>query len=97
MTIRSLWSGRESRIFTMLFMYTSTLRDIPPRWLSHAEFSPGVRLPGTPIFLAAGDSDYPIELLKGAGVDMSTPEVVDSAMKTFRELIGQLEELVEND
>jgi len=28
---------------------------------------------------------------------MSTPEVVDSAMKTFRELIGQLEELVEND
>ena len=48
-------------------------------------------------FLAAGDSDYPIELLKGAGVDMSTPEVVDSAMKTFRELIGQLEELVEND
>ena len=48
-------------------------------------------------FLAAGDSDYPIELLKRAGVDMSTPDVVDSAMKTFRELIGQLEELVEND
>ena len=82
----------------MLFMYTSTLRDIPPRWLSHAEFSPGVRLPDAYMeFLAAGDSDYPIELLKGAGVDMSTPEVVDSAMKTFRELIGQLEELVEND
>lgn len=48
-------------------------------------------------FLAAGDSDYPIELLKGAGVDMSTPKVVESAMETFRGLIDQLEELVEND
>ncbi len=48
-------------------------------------------------FLAAGDSDYPIELLKGAGVDMSTPDVVESAMETFRGLIDQLEELVKND
>ena len=48
-------------------------------------------------FLASGDSDYPIELLKGAGVDMSTPDVVESAMKTFRGLIDQLEELVQND
>ena len=48
-------------------------------------------------FLAAGDSDYPIELLKGAGVDMSRPDVVESAMETFRGLIDQLEELVQND
>lgn len=45
-------------------------------------------------FLAAGDSDYPIELLKGAGVDMSTPDVINSAMQTFRGLIDELEELV---
>ena len=37
--------------------------------------------------LAAGDSDYPIELLKGAGVDMSRPDVVESAMETFRGLM----------
>ncbi len=45
-------------------------------------------------FLSAGDSDYPIELLRRAGADMSTPEVVESAMKTFENLIEQLEELV---
>lgn len=45
-------------------------------------------------FLAAGDSDYPIELLKGAGVDMSTPDVVESAMMTFEGLIDELEELL---
>lgn len=45
-------------------------------------------------FLAAGDSDYPIELLRRAGADMSTPDVVESAMKTFENLIDQLEELV---
>ena len=45
-------------------------------------------------FLAAGDSDYPIELLKGAGVDMSKPDVINSAMDTFRGLIEELEELV---
>ncbi len=45
-------------------------------------------------FLAAGDSDYPINLLKAAGVDMSTPDVVNSAMKTFKGLIDRLEELI---
>lgn len=44
-------------------------------------------------FLAAGDSDYPIELLKGAGVDMSNSEVVESALNTFENLIDQLDEL----
>ena len=45
-------------------------------------------------FLAKGESDYPVELLKGAGVDMGKPDVVDSAMKTFDGLVDQLEELV---
>lgn len=48
-------------------------------------------------FLAAGDSDYPIELLKGAGVDMSTPDVVESAMQTFESLIDELEALVDGN
>ena len=45
-------------------------------------------------FLAAGDSNYPIELLKGAGVDMSKPDVIESAMATFEGLIDELEELI---
>lgn len=46
-------------------------------------------------FLAAGDSDYPIELLRGAGVDMSRPDVVNSALDTFAELVEELEKIAE--
>ncbi len=42
-------------------------------------------------FLTTGESDYPIELLKIAGVDMSQPEPVEAAMETFEALITELE------
>lgn len=45
-------------------------------------------------FLAAGECDYPIELLRRAGADMSTTDVTESACRTFEGLIGRLEELV---
>jgi len=45
-------------------------------------------------FLKSGGSDYPIEILKRAGVDMSTPEPIEQAMSVFAELIEQMEELV---
>lgn len=45
-------------------------------------------------FLSSGDSDYPIELLKIAGVDMSTTEPVASALSTFAEMIDELDEMM---
>lgn len=45
-------------------------------------------------FLKSGESDYPIELLKIAGIDMSTPQPIESAMKVFESLIDQLESLM---
>lgn len=45
-------------------------------------------------FLKTGESDYPIELLKIAGVDMSRPEPVKKAMDTFRSLLDEFESLV---
>lgn len=45
-------------------------------------------------FLKTGESDYPIELLKIAGVDMSSPEPIEKAMKTFRSLLEEFEKLV---
>lgn len=45
-------------------------------------------------FLKSGGSDYPIELLKIAGVDMTTPEPVNNALKVFEDLLNQMEELV---
>ncbi|MCL2840153.1 MAG: oligoendopeptidase F [Defluviitaleaceae bacterium] len=42
-------------------------------------------------FLKAGSSDYPIELLKKAGVDMSTPAPIREALKVFESLVDELE------
>lgn len=46
-------------------------------------------------FLKSGGSDYPIELLKIANVDMSTTEPVNNALKLFGSLLDQMEELLE--
>jgi oligoendopeptidase F len=46
-------------------------------------------------FLSGGSSTDPISLLKIAGVDMSTPDPVNSALEQFGELITELEALVE--
>jgi oligoendopeptidase F len=45
-------------------------------------------------FLSSGSSDYPIEILKAAGVDMSTKEPVNLALQLFSELLDQMEELM---
>lgn len=46
-------------------------------------------------FLASGGSDGPIELLKAAGADMSSPEPVEKALQKFDELVTELEKLLE--
>lgn len=46
-------------------------------------------------FLCGGSSKDPIDLLKGAGVDMSSKEPVVQALKVFASLVDQLEELVD--
>lgn len=46
-------------------------------------------------FLSGGCSRSPIELLKGAGVDMTGPEPVDQALQLFGELLDEMEELME--
>lgn len=44
-------------------------------------------------FLSGGCSTDPVSLLKGAGVDMSTPAPVDDALKLFEELVKEMEQL----
>lgn len=45
-------------------------------------------------FLKSGDSNYPVELLKIAGVDMSSPTPVHLALETFKELVDEFEKLI---
>ncbi|MEG0842850.1 MAG: oligoendopeptidase F [Romboutsia sp.] len=42
-------------------------------------------------FLKSGSSDYPLNQLRKAGVDMEKKESVDDALKIFRELVDSLE------
>lgn len=44
-------------------------------------------------FLKSGGSDYSINILKRAGVDMSTPEPIKQAMDVFKDLLVQMEQL----
>ncbi len=45
-------------------------------------------------FLKSGGSDYPIPLLKGAGVDMTTSEPIESALKVFEALVSEMEKMI---
>ena len=46
-------------------------------------------------FLSGGCSKSPIDLLKGAGVDMTGPEPVNQALALFGELLDEMEALME--
>ncbi|MBA2286751.1 MAG: oligoendopeptidase F [Ktedonobacteraceae bacterium] len=45
-------------------------------------------------FLSSGSSDYSIELLKKAGVDMTSPEPVRQALTVFESHLTQMEQLI---
>ena len=45
-------------------------------------------------FLRGGGSDYPLELLKKAGVDLSRPKPVEDAMKVFESILDELEDCI---
>lgn len=45
-------------------------------------------------FLKAGSSGYPIEIIRKAGVDMSTPAPIHATMELFGELLDEIEVLL---
>ena len=45
-------------------------------------------------FLRAGNADYPINMLRAAGVDMSTPQAVEETFKVLESLVDRLEGLI---
>lgn len=46
-------------------------------------------------FLSGGSSRYSIDLLRDAGVDMTTPEPIERALDTFESLLDELERLLD--
>ncbi|MBP1764227.1 MAG: oligoendopeptidase [Firmicutes bacterium] len=47
-------------------------------------------------FLKSGGSDYSLNLLKRAGVDMSSPQPIEVTLHKFNSLLDELEKLLEN-
>lgn len=47
-------------------------------------------------FLAGGGSNYPIEMLKATGVDLSSPQPVENALKKFDSLLDEFESLLDS-
>ena len=45
-------------------------------------------------FLATGNSDYPVQVLMDAGVDVTSPEPVERTIKLFSDLVDQMEVLL---
>lgn len=45
-------------------------------------------------FLKSGSSDYPINVLNKAGVDMTSTDTVNKALKLFGELVDEMEKLI---
>lgn len=45
-------------------------------------------------FLSGGSSKSPLELLRGAGVDMESPQTLASAMQAFGDMLDELEQLL---
>ena len=45
-------------------------------------------------FLAAGGSKYPIDLLKDAGVDMTTDEPLDLTMKAMNRVMDEMDAIL---
>lgn len=46
-------------------------------------------------FLSAGSSDYPIELLKDAGVDMTTSDPFDNTIEVMNKVMDEIEEILD--
>ncbi len=46
-------------------------------------------------FLKSGSSDYPLNLLRKAGVDLTTPEPVEKALQLFARLVTEMERVLD--
>ena len=64
------------------------------------QISENVRKEGEPAvnrflnFLEAGSSDYPVNVIKKAGVDLTSPETIIAVVKKMNELLDQMEKIL---
>ena len=45
-------------------------------------------------FLSSGGSDYPLNILKKTGIDMTKPDTINDALKVFKDKVEELKTLI---
>ena len=48
-------------------------------------------------FLEAGGSDYPVDVLKKAGVDLTSPAPIEALAKRLNQLMDEVETLIDSN
>jgi oligoendopeptidase F len=87
--------ARIPHFYTSFYVYKYATGFSAATSLSHQILSEGKPAVDRYIeFLKSGSSDYPIEILKKAGVDLSTSKPVQDALNYFGEVLKELEALL---
>lgn len=89
-----LGNGLEYLISILLSMFISMLQDIQQLLLFQQRILKENGKDDYINFLKGGSSKYSIDLLKGAGVDMTTAEPVEKAMEVFSSILDEMENLL---
>ena len=48
-------------------------------------------------FLEAGGSDYPLDILKKAGVDLTSPAPIEALAKRLNEMMDEVETMIDTN
>lgn len=87
--------GRIPHFYTAFYVYKYATGIAAATALSHQLLTEGQPAVERYLdFLGGGSAKTSIELLKGAGVDMTTPEPVEQALQVFADLVDQMEALL---
>ena len=94
--LRRATSGRSFRTSTAILRVP--VRDVVHRVVGAVEKVQGgdpAATQAVPDVLSAGGSKYPIDLLKDAGVDMTTDEPLDLTIQKMNRVMDQMESMLE--
>lgn len=95
-SINDLGGMRISHFYRQYYVYQYATCYAAAQALSQKIMVEGKKfLPTYEKFLATGTSKYAVDVLKDAGVDMTTPDPVNRTIQTFADLVNQVEKLLD--
>lgn len=93
--LANMWWARISHFYMNFYVYQYATGISAAYSLSRGlESGDSTKIDAYMNFLASGSSQYPLDTLKAAGVDMSTTKPVDDLLTEFNRLVGEMEELM---